>query len=328
MQAAVQARDLTKTYPGLTKALDGLSFEVAKGQFFGLLGPNGAGKSTTVKVLTTLTRPDSGAARVAEIDVLAEPQRVRNSIGVVGQHSSVDVEATGRENLQLQGRLYGIRGRRLDERVDRLLASFDLADAGDRIAKGYSGGMKRRLDVAMGLIHSPEVLFLDEPTTGLDPEVRASMWEELRRLHAEGLTILLTTHYLDEADNLAERLAFVDAGRIVVEGRPAELKSELGGETVDVELAAPQANGSVAEALGRIEWIGELSVHDRRVQATVRDGAAALPEVLAALSVAGVEVASATMSRPSLDDVYLTYTGRTFEEAEQSQQSDSEGSEA
>jgi ABC-2 type transport system ATP-binding protein len=322
---AVDARDLVKTY-GETRALDGLSFSVEEGIVFGLLGPNGAGKSTTVKILTSLSRPDSGSATVAGIDVLADPNRLRHAIGVVNQHSSVDEEATGRENLQLQGRLYGIRGEELERRVDELLEGFSLADAGNRISKGYSGGMKRRLDVAMGLIHRPRVLFLDEPTTGLDPEVRVAMWEELRRLNAEGLTILLTTHYLDEADALAERLAFVDAGKVVVEGRPAELKAELGGETIEVELTAPPADGSVGAALERIETIRDLGVHDRRVQATVDDGAAALPAVLGALAGAGVEVGSATMSRPSLDDVYLTYTGRSFEEADRTHEGESEES--
>lgn len=322
MPVAIQAQDLKKTYPPETKALDGLSFEVEQGVIFGLLGPNGAGKSTTVKVLTTLSTPDSGSATVAGIDVLAEPDRLRRAIGVVSQRSSVDEDATGRENLQLQGRLYGIRGDKLNARVDELLETFKLADAGDRISKGYSGGMKRRLDVAMGLVHSPEVLFLDEPTTGLDPEVRTQMWAELRALNASGLTILLTTHYLDEADELCDRVAFVDAGKIVVEGEPEALKSEHGGETVDVELAEGPSNGTVSDALERLTEIRELKVSGRRVQAVVGDGAAAFPEVLAALSAAGVGVSAATMSRTSLDDIYLAYTGRTFEEAERSEASD------
>src|SRR5512132_3490750 len=208
---AIEANDLIKTYPPDVRALDGLSLAVRSGTIFGLLGPNGAGKSTTVRILTTLSRPDAGDARVAGLDVLAEPVRVRHAIGVVGQKHGLDPEATGRENLVLQGELYGITGRELRTRAAQSLERFGLADAADRQAKTYSGGMQRRLDVAMGLIHRPQVLFLDEPTTGLDPEVRADMWAEIAHLSgSEGLTILLTTHYLEEADRLAGRLAIVD----------------------------------------------------------------------------------------------------------------------
>jgi len=224
--AATEARELTKTYPKGGRALDGLGFSVEAGTVFGLLGPNGAGKSTTVKILTTLSRPDSGQASVAGIDVLASPDRVRRAIGLVAQRSGVDLEGTGRENLTLQGQVYGLRGAELRSRVGELLERFGLGEAADRVARGYSGGMQRRLDIAMGLIHRPRVLFLDEPTTGLDPEVRADMWAEIARLSgSEGLTILLTTHYLEEADRLAGRLAIVDRGpvpgiwEVTVEGR-------------------------------------------------------------------------------------------------------------
>jgi ABC-2 type transport system ATP-binding protein len=317
MSLAIEATEIEKTYPGPTKALDGLSFEVPQGAIFGLLGPNGAGKSTTVKVLTTLSKPDAGAARVAGLDVLAEPGAVRERIGVVAQRSSVDEEATGRENLELQGQLYGMRGGRLRERVGGLLERFELSDAGDRIAKGYSGGMKRRLDVAMGLIHSPEVLFLDEPTTGLDPEIRSQMWEEIRRLNErDGLTILLTTHYLEEADQLAERLAFVDRGHVVVEGSPEALKAELRGDTVSIEIEAPVSDASARSALERLAQVRQLHLSDHTIHARVDDGAAALPLVLEALAYAEVRVASATLARPSLDDVYLRYAGRAFDEAD------------
>src|SRR3954452_19170061 len=229
MPHAIEATSLTKEYPGGVHALDGLDLAVEEGAVYALLGPNGAGKSTTVRILTTLARPDSGSARVAGFDVLGEPDHVRASIGVVGQKSGVDVEATGRENLVLHAQLHGIRAGRA--RADELLRRFDLEDAADRLVKTWSGGMSRRLDLAMGLIHRPRVLFLDEPTTGLDPEVRARLWEQIRVLaHEEGLTILLTTHYLDEADELAGRVAIVDAGRVVVEGTPAKLKSELAAE--------------------------------------------------------------------------------------------------
>lgn len=215
---AVEARQLIKTYPGDVTALNGMDLSVGAGTVFGLLGPNGAGKSTTVKILTTLARPDSGAATVAGHDVLRHPDRVRRAIGVVAQKSGADPVATGRENLLLQGRLYGMRGAAIQRRADELLDRFDLAGAAKRQVKGYSGGMQRRLDVALGLVHRPEVLFLDEPTTGLDPEARTAMWDEISRLAGdEGLTIVLTTHYLEEADRLAERIAIVDRGRIVVE---------------------------------------------------------------------------------------------------------------
>jgi ABC-2 type transport system ATP-binding protein len=236
-QAAIEATELVKTYPPDVRALDGLSLSVRPGTIFGLLGPNGAGKSTTVRVLTTLSRPDSGSARVADVDVLADPMGVRRAIGVVGQKHGSDPEATARENLVLQGEFHGITGRDLRARVDRLLERFGLAEAAERQAKTYSGGMLRRLDVAMGLLHHPRVLFLDEPTTGLDPEARAEMWKEIERLAGEEeMTILLTTHYLEEADRLASQLAIVDAGRIVAQGSPEQLKRELLDELVDPSL--------------------------------------------------------------------------------------------
>ena len=215
---AIEAKNLVKTYREV-RALDGLTFSVESGAIFGLLGPNGAGKSTTVKILTTLARPTSGSATVAGIDVLKDPDGVRRVIGCVAQKSGVDVEATGRENLSLQGYLYGLRGKELKQRVGELLERFRLADAADKVARTYSGGMQRKLEVAMGLVHRPQVLFLDEPTTGLDPEARAGLWEEITRLVSDDrITILLTTHYLEEADRLARRLAIVDRGRIVAEG--------------------------------------------------------------------------------------------------------------
>jgi ABC-2 type transport system ATP-binding protein len=313
MTNAIEAHGLRKTYPGDVVALDGISFGVEAGTVFALLGPNGAGKSTTVKILTTLSRPDAGEAEVAGIDVLRRPDAVRRAIGVVAQRSGVDPDATGRENLALQGELYGLRGRRLRERVGELLERFGLAEAGGRVAKTYSGGMQRRLDVAMGLIHGPAVLFLDEPTTGLDPEARALMWEEIARLAAdERLTILLTTHYLEEADELAERLAIVDRGRIVVEGTPETLKGELRGDSISIGLAEPQSNGRVHAALEAVPGIREVALDGESLRARADDGAAAVPAVLAALDGAGLRVSTATVARPSLDDVYLRYAGRTF----------------
>jgi ABC-2 type transport system ATP-binding protein len=312
MQAAIEARDLRKTYPPQVTALDGLSLYVQAGTIFGLLGPNGAGKSTTVRVLSTLTSPDSGSAMVAGIDVLRQPMQVRKAIGVVGQRHGAAQEATGRENLVLQGELYGITGRELRERVRRSLDRFDLAKAADRQVRTYSGGMQRRLDIAMGLLHAPKVLFLDEPTTGLDPESRAELWLEVQRLaREEQMSILLTTHYMEEADRLASQVAIVDHGQIVAQGSPQELKSELKGDKIEVEIAEggqPRAR----EALSKVSDISEVELDGLVLHAIAADGAAALPAALAALEAHEVSVRSATISRPSLDDVYLRHAGHVM----------------
>jgi len=313
---AIEAANLTKTYGGGVRALDGLSLEVEAGTIFGLLGPNGAGKSTTVKILTTLSRADSGEARVAGLDVVRDAERVRRSIGVVGQKPGLDPDATGRENLEMQAELYGVRGAERRRRVDDLLTQVGLSEAGGRLAKTYSGGMQRRLDVALGLVHRPKVLFLDEPTTGLDPEARAELWREIERLAREQeMTILLTTHYLEEADRLASRLVIVDRGRIVAQGSPDELKSELRGDTVQVELSE-SVNGDAAASVRRLPGVSELTVDGRLLRARVDNGAAAIPALITALEQDGVRVASATIARPSLDDVYLRHAGRSFQQAD------------
>ncbi len=309
--ALLELRGVAKHF-GAIEALKGVDLEVAEGELVGLLGPNGAGKSTTVRVLATLTRPDGGRAHVAGHDVLREPAAVRRSIGYVPQQSGLDREATGRENLALQGRMHGLGGPGLGRRVDELLDLLGLADAADRIVRTYSGGMKRRLDIALGLVHRPAVLFLDEPTTGLDPEARVLMWGELERLAAEGdLTILLTTHYLEEADRLADRLAILSRGKVVVEGTPEELKQGLRGDSVTVELGDGRATD--AEAVVRSLAVVHGATLDGRVLRTrVEDGGTAVPGILSALEGRGIPVASVTVSRPSLDDVYLHYTGRDF----------------
>jgi len=312
MERAIEAKDLRKTYPPGVTALDGLSLSVESGTIFAVLGPNGAGKSTAVRVLSTLSRPDSGTARVAGIDVLGDPVGVRRAIGVVGQKHGSDGEATGRENLVLQGEFYGITGRDLRRRVAESLDRFGLTAAADRKVKTYSGGMARRLDIGMGLLHRPRVLFLDEPTTGLDPEARVDLWREIERLRVEAeMTILLTTHYMDEADRLASRLAIVDRGAVVVEGTPAGLKDDLDGDTIHVELAGPDG----ADARAALELVGEIdevSVDGRTLHARARDGGTAVPAVLAALEAHGIRAASVTMARPSLDEVYLRHAGRAF----------------
>ena len=319
---AIEARQLVKTYAvrgekhGI-RALDGLDISVPRGMIYGLLGPNGAGKSTTVKILTSLARPDSGEARVEGVDVLARPGQVRHMIGVVAQRSGADPTATGRENLILQGRLYGLRGASARARADELLAHFGLTEAAGRLVRTYSGGMQRRLDVALGLIHRPAVLFLDEPTTGLDPESRAAMWQEIARLAGgEGMTVLLTTHYLEEADRLASRLAIVDRGRVVTSGTPDELKGELRGDAVQVELPADTDPARVRRVLEALPAVRDVVIAGRDVSARSDDGAAAVPVVLAELQRAGVNAASVAVARPSLDDVYLRYTGRRYSESE------------
>ncbi|HUJ55064.1 MAG TPA: ATP-binding cassette domain-containing protein [Gaiellaceae bacterium] len=313
------AEGLVKTYPKDVRALEGVGFAVETGTVFALLGPNGAGKSTTVKILTTLTLPDSGRAVVAGHEVVAQADRVRSAIGVVGQKHSVDPDATGRENLRLQGDLYGIPLRELRGRIEALLERFDLTADADRLVRGYSGGMQRKLDVAIGLVNKPRVLFLDEPTTGLDPEARAEMWVEIERLaREEEVTVLLTTHYLEEADRLAKELAIVDRGRIVAAGTPEALKSELRGDTLAVELdGGGSHDSSVLAAVAAVAGVREPVLEGSVLRARAEEGARAVPAVLAALEEAGIAVAAATVSRPSLDDVYMRHAGRSLRAAEQ-----------
>jgi ABC-2 type transport system ATP-binding protein len=308
---AIAVEGLEKRY-GEVQALAGVSFVVHEGEIFGLLGPNGAGKSTTVRVLATLTRPDAGRAEIAGKDVLREPGEVRRRFGYVAQESGIDTYATGRENLTLQGRVQGLGGAKLRSRVDTLLELMGLSDAADRVVSGYSGGMKRRLDIALGLVHSPPVLFLDEPTTGLDPEARVALWAELGNLaRLETLTILLTTHYLEEADVLADRLAIVSRGRIVVEGTPEALKQTLRGDAVIVELS-DGAGSRALEVVREIAGVHEAALEGRSLRTRVESGARAIPGILSALDGADIAVEAVTSHRPSLDDVYLHYTGREF----------------
>jgi ABC-2 type transport system ATP-binding protein len=315
--AIINVEGLVKTYPGPVEAVRGLTFRVEPGTIFGMLGPNGAGKSTTVRILTTLSAPTAGRAEVAGFDVATRPQEVRRRIGYVAQGSAVDLHATARENLHLQGRLYGLRGALLDGRVDELLELFDLATVANRLARTFSGGMRRRLDLAMGLVHRPHVLFLDEPTTGLDPESRTALWQEVERLAREAeLTILLTTHYLDEADRLADRIAIVDEGRVVAEGTPDELTQTLSGDRVSVELATATQLADGLAALRAVEGVGEVAIEGRVLHTQVQQGGRAVPVILQALDRAGVAVAQVAVSRPSLDDVYLSMTGKSFERAE------------
>jgi len=315
--AVVQAEGLRKTYKGDVRALDGLSFRATAGSIFALLGPNGAGKTTTVRILTTLARPDAGSASVAGIDVLRRPGQVRSVIGSVSQHTGAVPQLTGKENLTMQGSLHGMRGTQLRSRVTELLSQFGLADAAKRQARTYSGGMRRRLDIATVLVHRPAVLFLDEPTTGLDPEGRASLWAILTGLAGQaGTTILVTTHYLEEADQYADKIAIVDRGSIVAEGTADELKSALRGDSVLLEVPDGRRAEQARQALAMVPQVHHAAADGSVVRARVADGPRTLPAVLAGVEAAGVPVLSVSVARPSLDDVYLHHAGRAFGQAE------------
>ena len=315
---AIEAVDLVKTYAAgrrrpPVRALGGLTLRVRAGEVFGLLGPNGAGKSTTVRILSTLSRPDSGAARVAGHDVLADASAVRHSIGLVSQKPSAAPLMTGRESLEMAARIQGMGKAEARRRSEELLERFGLADAADRLTKTYSGGMNRKLDVAIGLVNRPAVLFLDEPTTGLDPEARSEMWAEIARMASvDRMTVLLTTHYLDEADHLSDRLAIVDHGRVVAEGTPDQLKSERRGDRLVFELADSASGSIAAQWLSKVDSLMDIVHEGRSVRARAEAGASMIPTALAVLEQGGVDVTSATVARPSLDDVY--HAGRAFEE--------------
>jgi ABC-2 type transport system ATP-binding protein len=309
---AIVAESLVKTY-GSVRALDGLDLEVKEGTVLGVLGPNGAGKTTTVRVLTTLLTPDSGRAEVAGIDVLRHPDRARRSIGLSGQYAAVDEHLTGRENLRMYGRLYQMGKREAYARADELLEQFSLVDAADRPVQGYSGGMRRRLDLAGALVAAPPVLFLDEPTTGLDPRSRMDMWDVITGLVEGGTTLLLTTQYLEEADQLADEIVVVDHGRVIAKGTSMELKAQVGGEQLTVVAAHREQVDAVASIL-RDVGAGEPTVEIATKRVTVpADGVAALTEAVRRLDDAHVEIADIALARPSLDDVFLALTGHTTE---------------
>jgi ABC-2 type transport system ATP-binding protein len=317
----IETQGLRKSFrsrDGRTKksveAVRGVDLEVAEGEIFGFLGPNGAGKTTTLRMLATLMEPDGGRATVAGCDLRRQPGEVRRRIGYVAQGGSTWDESTAREELVQQGRMYGLSKAVASQRAVKALDAFQLTEYADRKCKTYSGGQRRRVDIALGIIHEPRVVFLDEPTSGLDPQSRAHMWDEIRRLRSEGMTIFLTTHYLDEADALCDRISIIDHGQIVAEGTPDELKHEISGDVVLVGTGG--LSRDAAKLLDVEPWVRKLeTVDDASLRLYVEEGATAIPLILRAMDAAGVPLRSIELHRPSLDDVFLTKTGRSLRES-------------
>jgi ABC-2 type transport system ATP-binding protein len=316
--AAVLVEGVKKRF-GSVRALDGVSFEVATGTVFGLLGPNGAGKTTMVRILTTLLLPDEGRARVEGLDVMSDSARIRELIGLAGQYAAVDENLTGRENIELVGRLYHLPRHEAKHRAQQLLERFDLVDAADRTVRTYSGGMRRRLDLGASLVGRPSVLFLDEPTTGLDPRSRLDLWKVIRELVADGTTVLLTTQYLEEADELASRIVVVDHGLVIAEGTSDQLKARVGGDLVDVTAVRPEQVREVArlavQAAGEAPSEVQIDAGIGKVTIRVSRGSGVLADIVRLMDAAGLEIGDLALRKPTLDDVFLTLTGRPREQS-------------
>jgi ABC-2 type transport system ATP-binding protein len=312
--AMIETRGLRRTFKSRTgdvEAVAGVDLRVAAGEIFGFLGPNGAGKTTTLRMLATLLPPSGGDATVAGCDLRRESQHVRERIGYVGQRGGTDPEVTGRDELVFQGRLYGMSAPHAKQRASELLAALELEEAADRRTRTYSGGQRRRLDIGLGLIHRPQLLFLDEPTTGLDPQSRARMWDEVRRLRENGTTVFLTTHYLEEADVLCDHLAIIDHGRIVAEGTPDELKRQIAGDIVTLGVADTHRALALLAPQG---FVRDSEQDEETIRLYVDRGETAMPAILRLLDDAGVELQTISLARPSLDDVFLRQTGRSLRE--------------
>lgn len=315
MVEIIEVADLVKTYGDGTKAVKSISFSVKDGEFFGFLGPNGAGKSTTIKILTTLLQKTSGSARVAGYDVESDGSKIRKVIGVQNQDTVVDDDLTGRENLVLQGQLQQMHGAELKQRVNELLKITDLEEAADKRAGFYSGGMRKRLDLASTLVHNPKLLFLDEPTTGLDPQSRATIWSYLKKLNEQGITIFMTTQYLDEVDRLCRQVAILDHGEIVAQGTPTELKQEIGADAITLGLDPNLGNGgnvkeNAKQVLQKFNGISQVVDSDTGLTVYAKNGSFMVPEIVRAFDDAGIHLSSIGVSSPTLDDVFLKHTGR------------------